>query len=119
MERIDIKHFDLANENLTESNHLYIELGDNYLIYAADYYSEVPVAEDQDDHTLGWKDRYNYFIIKIKRESFVSIDLNWLEKRQLYRVELEANGYPNTVTFYFKTQKEAEAVYKKLDAFIF
>jgi hypothetical protein len=116
---IDIEQFDLANEKVSEKVHLYIELGDNYFLYTAEYYAEQPKAEDKDDHTFGWEDIYANFRIKIKREAFVSVDINWIHKRELWCVELEANGYPNTVKLYFKKQRDAETVCKALDEYIF
>ncbi len=117
--RIDIEQFDLANEKVTEPIHLYIELAEHSLIYAAEYYGEEPAAEDQEDHSLGWKEMYQNFHIKIKREVLVSLDINWVNKRELWRVELEANGYPNSIKFYFKKEKDARKVWKQLDEYIF
>ena len=117
--RIDIKQFDLANERVTERCFLYIELSEKHLLYAAEYYAEHPKAEDKDDHSMGWEDVYQNFRIKIKRETFCSMDINWIHKRQLWQIELEASGYPNTVKFYFQKQKEALEVYKELDKWIF
>lgn len=117
--RIDIEQFDLANEKVTERVHLYIELADNYLLYAAEYYAEHPVSEDKDDHTMGWEDIYSNFRIKVKRETLVSLDINWIHKREMWQVEVEANGYPNTIKFYFKKRKAAEAIWKELDEYIF
>ncbi len=117
MERIDIKQFDLENEKVTEAIQLSIELHDRFLIYEAEYYSEVPVSDD--DHSMGWKNVYNKFRIKIKRPLFISVEFHWLDLRELYKVEIEARGYSNTLKFYFKTEKEAENVYQKLDNYIF
>lgn len=117
--RIDIKQFDMANETVAESVCLYIELADNYLSYSGEYYAQVPVASDPDDHSMGWKDDYTNFTIKIKRSFLVSLDKDWVEKRQIWRIQLEAYGYPNTINFYFKTETEANKVYKILDEYIF
>lgn len=118
-ERINIKQFDLENERVTEPISLYIELGENYLMYVAEFYSEVPKAENQDDHTLGWEDSYSNFKIKVKRECIVSIDINYKRKGELWIIELDVNGYPHTIKFYFKKEKDAAAVHKKLDEYIF
>lgn len=119
VKRIDIKQFDMANERLIEPIHLYIELADNYLLYAAEYYGEQPKSEDKEDHLLGWEEIYANFKIKVKRETLVSLDKNWVNKRKLWQVECEANGYPNSIKWFFKTEKEADAVYKELDNYIF
>lgn len=118
-ERVDIKQFDLANEKVVEPICLYFELHDRYLIYIGEYYCEVPVSEDKEDHSLGWQQQYSKFKIKIKRESIVSVELNYVPKREIYKVEMEANGYPTSISFYFQTEKEAENIYEKLDKYIF
>lgn len=119
VKRIDINQFNMANEKVSESVHLYIQLSDDYFIYAAEYYGEEPIAEDKDDHAMGWKEMYQNFFIKIKRQSLVSLDKNWNNKREFWQVEVEANGYPNTIKLYFKTEKEAQGIYDTLDKFIF
>lgn len=118
-QRIDIKQFDMHNEKVSEPILLFIELGDNYLRYVAEYYGEQPKAEDGEDKSLGWEEMYQNFDIKIKREHLVSLDKNWIHKRQLWRVEVEATGYPNSLIWYFKKEKEAINLYKILDDFIF
>lgn len=117
--RIDIKQFDMANERVLEPLCLYIEIADTYLKYVAEYYGEQPKSEDKEDHTLGWEEQYFNFSIKIKRSQLVSLDKNWVHKRQLWRVEVEANGYPNTLIWYFKKESEADNIYKILDEYIF
>ncbi len=119
IEKIDIKQFDLHNEKVTEPVNLYIEFGNDYLMYVAEYYGEQPKAEDKDDHTLGWEPIYQNFKIKVKRECFVSVEINWNNKREMWQVELEASGYPNTIKFYFQTERDAQVVYKKLDEYVF
>lgn len=118
-EKIDIKQFDLDNEKVSEPIRLYVELSERYLLYVGEYYAEEPVAEDSEDHSLGWKDKYANFRIKIKKEQLVSLECQWIEKRQLWNVEIEANGYPNTIRFYFKTEKEADVMFNRLDDYIF
>ena len=118
-ETININHFSLANEKVVEPISMYIELGENYLIYAAEYYGQIPNAADAEDHSLGWKDIYANFRIKIKRDLICSVEILWIEIRQVWKVEIECNGYPNTIGFYFATQKPAIIVYEKLDKFIF
>ena len=118
-ERIDIKQFDLANEKVVNSVALYIELTDNSLMYYAEYYAEVPAAEDKDDHSLGWKESFQKFKIKVKRSSLVSVEKSWNDKREYWKVEVEASGYPNSIAFYFELESEAEAVYEKLDTYVF
>jgi len=117
--QIKIEQFDMANERLIEPVLLDVILADNYIQYSAEYYAEQPKSEDKDDHTLGWEEIYANFKIKIKRETICSLDINWVFKRQLWQVEMEANGYPNTVKWYFKKEKDANEFYKKLDEYIF
>lgn len=118
-ERVDIKQFDMANEKVTEPICLYFELHDKYFLYVGEYYCEIPTAEDSDDHSMGWKDSYSKFTIKIKKRSIVSVELNWVAKREIYKVEMEVEGYPTSISLYFETEKEAEVIYAKLDKYIF
>lgn len=118
-DKIDIKQFDLHNEKVTEPVSLYIELGSDYLMYVAEYYGEQPASEDKEDHSLGWESIYQNFKIKVKKSAIVSLEINWNNKREIWQVEVEANGYPNSIKFYFEKERDAEVVYKKLDEYIF
>jgi len=119
MERINIEQFDMANEQVLEKSHLYIELTDTYLVYAAKYVCKQPIADDKDDHSLGWEEIAVNFHIKIKREHIVSLERNWVHKRRIYDVQVEINGYPASLKFYFQTSQGMLKVYKKLDEYIF
>lgn len=118
-ERIDIVQFDLANEKVIHSKCLYIELGQNYFMYAGNYTSSKPVADDSEDHTLGWQESATFFKHKILKSSVVSVEIRWIEKRKYWCVEMECNGHPTTISLYFQTKIEAEPIYQKLDKFIF
>lgn len=118
-ERIDIAPFDRQNEHIRKCYYLYVQLFDEYLLYAGKYLGEIPVADDPQDHSMGWKNKAANFMVKIKREAFVSVEYFWERTYEVYHVELEANGYPNSLTLYFQTEKEAEAMYNKLTKYIF
>lgn len=119
MEQILIKHFDLANEKIIKRGHLFVVLADEYFKYSAEYYSEVPKASDPDDHSMGWEERYNKFVIKLKKESIVAVEMRWLDKRECWSVELESNGYPNTISIFFELESEAEEFHHKIDTYVF
>lgn len=114
---IDIKQFDLVNEKITEPITLQIELAENYLLYRGEYYGQIP--KDVEDKQLGWKDYYQNFIIKIIRSTICSLEKRWVVDGDIWMVEIEANGYPNSIHFQFQTEKEADAVYNELDFYIF
>jgi hypothetical protein len=114
--KILIKLFDLPNEKMSEVNECFVELGESYLLFHADYYSTVP--KNQDDHSLGWKDRYQKFSIKVRRSNIMSVELEWLEESEMYSVVIEIEGYPVSIRFYFKKESEAKVMRDKLDAFI-
>lgn len=118
-ERIDIALFDLENQMVKHIIHSYIELGSNYVIHSRAYHSEVPKAEDPNDHSLGWKEKFNDFYLKFKRELIVSVEYYYHEKGDYWFVETEVNGYPNSITLYFETRLEAENMCKKLEDYIF
>lgn len=119
IERIDIKQFNMTNEKVINTCLLYIELGDNYFLYVGEYYGQQPKGDDHDDHSLGWEDVYFNFRNKIKRDAIVSVDRLYNEKYDNWRIELEANGYPNPLRLYFETEAECEIMYQRLDEFIF
>ena len=93
-ERIDIKNFDLQNEKFIDCSYLYVELGHNYFIYAAKYCSNTP--KNKDDHALGREEKFENFKIKVLRNSIVSVEKRWLDRTEVWAVEIECNGFPNT-----------------------
>lgn len=99
VERIEISHIDLEFEKNMLTQEAYIELHDNYFRYRSVYDSEVP--KDSNDLGLGWKDEFHDFDIRIKRENIVSCDKSWNDKKDYWRIEIEANGYPETLRIFF------------------
>lgn len=106
MEHIEIKHFDLEFGRNMETQESFIELHDTYLRYKAIYDSEVP--KNKEDLAMGWQEVFYNFDLRIKRESFVSVEKFWIDKSDQWRLELEANGYPNTVNLWFSKDDEEE-----------
>jgi len=119
IEKINIGQFDMANEKVLHTMHLYIELTDHYFRYAGKYLASHPVADNPDDHSLGWHEVNVNFDLKIKRECAVSLEKNWVQKRQFYDIEIEFLGYSHTVKVYFERAKDMLEVYHKLDEYIF
>lgn len=117
--RYDLKPVDLRNEKFEQVTHLYIEMRRSYIVYAAKYFSQIPIAENKDDHSMGWKQTFSDFHIKIKRASLVALDISFLDHADLWCVMFESNGYPYTVKLYFETEAEARDFHKVLDEFIF
>jgi hypothetical protein len=118
-EKINIGQFDMVNEKVIHTMHLYIELADHYFRYSGKYVASQPVADDPDDHTMGWHEVNVHFDFKIKRECIVSLEKNWLLKREIYDIEIDFLGYAGTVKLYFERAKDMLEVYHKLDEYIF
>lgn len=116
-ERIDIDQFSLEFEKVTEPVHLYLELGKNYLKYSGEYYGQI--LNNREDPSLGWKDTYEKFTIKIKKDMIVSLDMLWINKNSYYQIDIEASGYGEIIHIRFKKEKDAEVCYEKLNKFIF
>lgn len=119
IEKIEIKHFDLEFERNMQTTESFVELHDTYLRYKAIYDSEIP--KDKEDLTMGWKDAYYNFDLRIKREHFVSVEKFWIDKSEQWRLELEASGYPSTVNLYYSKNDEVEMleVFEKLFKWVF
>ncbi len=114
---IEIKPVDLVNEKITEPITSQIELAENYLLYSAEYYGQIP--KDVEDKQLGWEDYYQNFNIKKLRSTICSLEKRWVVEGAIWMVEIEAYGYPNSIHFQFQTEKEADVVYNELDFYIF
>jgi hypothetical protein len=119
MERIEIKHFDLEFEKNIQTTEAFIELHDTYFRYVSIHDSEVP--KDKDDVNMGWEEKYHDFDIRVKRENIVSVEKYWNDKHNFWQLELEANGYPNTVNLYFEKNNEVlmKEAFDKLCKWIF
>lgn len=117
--RFDIKIFDMANEKITEPVKYFIELHKTYLTWEGEWYAETPKAENPDDHTLGWKDEYNNFTVNVKRRQICSVEKRFSSLRQLWIVEVEINGYPKSISAYFKKEKDCAVVFDALNKYVF
>lgn len=111
MEKIEIRHFDLEFERNVQTTECFVELHDTYFRYKAVYDSEVP--NDQNDLLQGWKDMFYDFDMRLKRDSFVSVESLWNDKGNHWQIELEINGYPGTVNLYYKKEDK----YSMMDVF--
>ncbi len=118
-ERIAIKHFDLSHEKDIETKEAFLELGDIYLRYCSRHKSMVPV--DSDDLAQGWKENIHDFDIRIKRINLVSVEKNWKHSMGHWGIDIEANGYPQTISIFYQEEnkKEMETVFTKLSFYIF
>ena len=119
VERIDIKQFDMANEQVINTDHLYVELADNYFFYAGKYQAKHPKGDNPEDHSLGWENRRMNFRIKIKREQLIALELRFIEYRGIWSIDIDAMGYPVTIKIYFEKGADAKILYDKLDTYIF
>jgi hypothetical protein len=119
MTRIDIKLFDLPFEKRAETLECFVEINEKYLRYKAEYYSQQ--ARNKEDLAMGWDDCYNNWDIKIKRDAFISVEKFWDNKNNYWRLELEANGYPNVIILYYEQENEDELhrVFNLLSNFVF
>lgn len=109
-----IMHFDLEWEKeFSEGSHILLELLDDRLRASANYVSKIPNIRE--DANSGWKENNYDYEINIKRSAVVSVEKFWTEEKDYWRVEVEANGYPNTFIIYFKDlDSNKEIVYKAL-----
>jgi len=117
--KIDLKQIDLEFEKEIESQEYYIELHETYLRNVGVYDAKVPV--DKDDLFRGYEEVYREFDLRFKREWFTSVEKFWDDKQNVYRIDLEINGYPNTIQVYFAKddKEECEKVFKILFNWIF
>ena len=115
---IHIKQFDIENERNINTLNFFIELTPYYFRWFGEYDSEIP--KDTNDHKLGWDEKHTCHDLQIKRTSLCSVEKIWDDKNNYWRVELEANGFPNTITLYFKEMdKEVDTVHTALIQYIF
>jgi hypothetical protein len=119
MSSFKIMHFDLEFEkDFADDSHVLLELLDDRLKLSANYVSKIPNIPE--DISSGWRDNIYDYEINIKRESFVSVEKFWNEEKEYWKIELEANGYPNTVGIYFKySDKNKDVVYNALLEWVF
>jgi len=117
--RIDIELISLPNQQITHTVNSCLYLDDHSMTCEREYYSKVPVSDDPTDHTLGWKEVFRDSVTKIKKDALVSIDLIFSETDDCYRVEIEANGYPEAFYFYFETKEKAKVFFDIMDEYIF
>ncbi len=116
--KINIKQFDIENERNVNTLNFFIELTAYYFRWFGEYDSERP--KDINDHQLGWEEKHTCHDLKINRTSLCSVEKIWDDKNNYWRVELEANGFPNTITLYFKEMdKEVDTVHTALSNYIF
>jgi len=64
--------------------------------------------------------KYTYHESRIKRNALCSVEKIWDDKNNQWRLELEANGYPNTIKFYFKEMDtDVDRIHSLLIKYIF
>lgn len=119
IERFEIKQFDLEFEKNMQTQFSFVEIHDTYLRYAAQYDSEVP--NNKYDLSLGWKATYYDFDLRVKRKSFISVEKWWIDKFEYWKLELEIEGYPNTINIHYRKEQEKTMleVFEKLFKWVF
>lgn len=117
MKLLQVEIFDLENEKDIQLLEGKIELHKTYLLHRLMYYSQTPT--DSDVLGKSWQDSYKNYELRIKRNSFVSIEKRWMDNTDTWRIELESNGYPDTVILYFKDEDKMQVVYNILFKYIF
>lgn len=76
---------------------------------------------DNDDQGLGVKEHIVDQKTRLKRIFFVSIEKCWSNISECWIIEIEVEGYPMPIKYYFKdeNQNECDRIYKILEEWIF
>lgn len=94
----------------------FIELHHDYFKYCASYDSEIP--KDKEDLGMGWVSIYNEFELCFKRHYLVSIEKWWVDLKDYWIIEIEINGYPNTLKLHIISKEEMQKTYNTLFDYI-
>lgn len=115
--RVDIVQIELEEEKDIEPVELYVEFGENYLFYAAEYYANCP--KNPSDIELGWENKFFKYSYKFRREQISSVEKRWMRKTEVYKVSFEVAGFSMEISFYFKREVDQKKFYNLLDKFVF
>lgn len=119
MEVFEVDIFNLAKEWDHTDTFYKVSLHDEFIECECRYVCTGYVSED--DKAMGEKEVVSDAHFFIKRDSFISVEKRWLEKSNCWTVELEANGYPNSIQFYYQDKNlvEANKIFKLIKDWVF
>ena len=116
IEKIDIKPIQLENQKIKECTEFYLEIRDNSILYAARFFAEEPINED--DKELGWKSVFNCFKIVAEKENIAGIEKNYT-KYKYWSVYVSVLGFATDIKMFFKLESEAVEIFDKLHKWLY
>jgi len=111
MEIIQFIPCNLERQRILSYGECCLKLYENFIEYKLDFLCEEPINEDKE---LPWEERKEFNIQYVKKEMFVSIQLWYIQKSKVYKIEIEFNGLTQTINLFYRFKPDAEKYFQVL-----
>ncbi len=110
--KLEYTLLEMEHETNIEALESFIELGDNFLYWKAEYYCDAPV--NHEDLSQGWENRMKSYETWVKKESVIGVGKAFRFSDDKWQVFIDASGLAGTIEVFFMTEKEASLFSKQI-----